>query len=94
MTKLREAKHDIKFTKKFKVFKIPKNYIISYQSPFKKALDMFILILAIFNSFVVPWEFAFLSAHEKEGSFVIDEFIDTIFFIDILMSFFTSSLTK
>ena len=76
------------------MYRIPENYIISYQSPFKKALDMFILILAIFNSFVVPWEFAFLSAHEKEGSFVIDEFIDTIFFIDILMSFFTSSLTK
>ena len=67
---------------------------MSYDSHFKAIWDIFVLILAIYNSFIVPFEFAFISKHERAEENVLDIIIDVIFFVDLILSFFTSAITR
>ena len=43
----------------FRKFKIPRKYIISYNTDIKYTWDIFVLALAVFSGFIVPLELAF-----------------------------------
>ena len=75
-------------------YRLPENYVISFQSYFKKTWDLIVLIIAIYNSFVVPYMFAFYSKHDLEKLSIEDIIIDSIFVIDIILMFMTSFMTK
>lgn len=52
------------------------------------------LLIAIYNSFVVPFTFAFFSKYDQAKASIEDYVIDSIFIIDIILMFMTSTLTK
>ena len=45
--------------------KIKPKYIISYKNPIRIMWDYIIIILAIWNSFMMPFEFAFLHGQHE-----------------------------
>ena len=69
--------------------------MISMKSKFKRSWDVFIIVCAIYNSFMVPFDFAFKSETEKNNHTPIaDMVIDVLFFVDILLMFFTSTISR
>ena len=57
-------------------------------SPFKIKWDMVVIVLSIWNSISIPFEFAFPESMEGNSSFtVIDYIIDFLFAFDILINF-------
>jgi predicted MPP superfamily phosphohydrolase len=67
--------------------------MISYKSKFKFYWDIIILILAIFNSFLIPFEQAFLPVLQKNATLIIvDTGVEIMFLLDIIFCFFTSVL--
>jgi hypothetical protein len=80
-------------TKKFTLFecRIPPNRMISYKNPYKKWVDLFIIVLAIFNSVFFPIELAFRPHFAVTvGYKVFDILVDVIFVLDIVVMYFTS----
>jgi hypothetical protein len=70
---------------------IPKKWIISYKSLLKKRWDVFVLILAIINSFMIPMEQAFKPEYDKTiAKIILDNLVDIVFICDIFLSFLTS----
>lgn len=66
-------------------------YIIPHANAHKINFDLFVLILAVWNSFIVPVEVAF----EPEWMTIwvylcLEYFIDFVFVVDIVLNFFTS----
>jgi hypothetical protein len=74
---------------------IPDSWMISYRSKFKKNWDSFILILAIYNSLVIPLDQALKPLWLKHSTIpYINYFIDFMFLLDIIITFFTSIMTR
>ena len=65
-------------------------------NPFKIKWDLFIIILAVFNSVTLPIELSVLPPFMKGNNLlaVINHLIDLMFFIDILVSFKTTYVNK
>lgn len=64
---------------------------MSYRSKFKINWDIFVMCLAILNSFMIPFEQAFKPEYDKTiVKYVIDLMVDMVFLVDIIISFFTS----
>jgi hypothetical protein len=75
----------------FNCFKIPLKYIITYKNKNKEKWDIFIILMAIVNSFCVPLQLSFdLDAETMDWLGRFDIFIDCVFIIDIILMFFTS----
>ena len=71
--------------------KIPEKYIVSYKNKTKLKWDYFVLVLAIWNAIVIPFDQAFEPYALREGSIVLLNFtIDLVFLVDIILGFFTS----
>ena len=78
-----------------KIFVASEKRIISYKNVFKEAWDVFIIILAIYNSLVIPLEMAFeIAIFETLAYRILDNLLDLIFLIDIVLTFFTSFLSN
>ena len=71
-------------------------WILSYKDPRKKNWDLFILLLAIFNSFQVYIVYSFGNKliNELVWLKIIDILIDFVFVVDIIIMFFTSFLNR
>lgn len=67
-------------------------YIIRNNSGFRMSWDLFVIILAIWNSFTLPIEISFTSFmfFRSIGVKVFNYMIDFIFFFDILINFRTT----
>ena len=75
------------------------NYIIHYNSQFRIKFDLLIVLLALFTCFKIPLELSFGEElmFTEQGRFylhLIDHIIDFIFFIDIILNFFTSFINS
>lgn len=71
--------------------RLSRKRIISYKSNFKKKWDIFVLILAIINSFMIPFEQAFKPEYDNTWTkIVLDSMVDIVFIFDIGLSFITS----
>lgn len=81
---------------KQKVFRrISSNWLISFKSTYKVVWDYLVLILAIYNSLMIPFEQAFPNDYTKSTfSEYLDMAIDIVFVIDIGLMFFTTRLNK
>lgn len=68
--------------------------VISYRR--KEKWDLFILVLAIVNSFTVPLELVFdnFSWLEETWYSVLDTFVDVMFLIDLVLMFWTTFRSK
>ena len=72
-----------------------KKCMFSYKSPFKKAWDVFVIGLAIYNSLLIPFDLAFKSEFARTPIFeTLDGFVDLCFLVDIIFTFMTSFLNK
>ena len=72
-----------------RISKFMEGKIISYKS--KDQWDIFIIVLAIFNSFTIPFELAFEFDFMKALSYkIISVLIDILFTVDIVLMFLTS----
>ena len=68
---------------------------VSYKSKSKKIWDFSVLLVAIFNSLVIPFEQAFKAKIFKEPAFeAVDYVIDLIFLLDVILTFQTSFMDK
>ena len=68
---------------------------MSMKSAFKQTWDMMVLLFAIYNSLLIPLEQAFPGeALVNPTMAVVDTIIDFIFFIDIVLMFFTSCINR
>ena len=68
---------------------------MSYKSNFKSIWDIFVLILAVYNSMQVPYEHAFRPEIMNHIVFTtLNTVIDVVFVVDIVMMFFTSVISK
>jgi hypothetical protein len=73
--------------------KVPEKYIISYKNKNKKIWDMFVLMLAMYNSMMIPMDQAFSPEFKfYQTSIIMDGMIDFVFLIDIILMFSTSYL--
>ena len=81
-----------KYWNKFKKnIKVPEKYIISYKNNYKERWDIFVLLLALQNSFIIPLDLAFEPKFTSYKGFAnFDLFVDIIFVIDMIIMFFTS----
>lgn len=53
--------------------------------------DLIVIILAIYNAIMIPFEFAFSPEYlESTGYQVADYFIDFLFFLDVVINFRTT----
>lgn len=69
----------------------PKFMIISFRSKAKRYWDLFVLILALYNSIMIPLDQAFYPWWRTNAASVgIDVGIDLVFMIDISLMFLTS----
>ena len=66
---------------------------MSYKSKFKENWDLSVLFLAIYNSVGIPLELAFYKS-DNYYLMVFSNFIDLVFFIDLIIMFFTSYRNK
>ena len=68
-----------------------KNLIISYSNKYRIKWDLFVILLAIYNSITLPLVLAFEPPFLK-GSFLdtFDMFIDFLFLLDIIITFRTT----
>ena len=76
-------------------FKIPRKYIISYDTEKKYTWDIFVVALAVLSGFLVPLELAFKPYFTQETWFItMNYFIDFLFLVDLILGFFTSFINK
>lgn len=74
---------------------IPKKYIISYKHEKKQNWDVFILLLALQNSLLVPIQLAFKPDALDAILYVIfDNLVDILFIVDMAVMFLTSFLNN
>ena len=60
----------------------------------KRKWDGFVIVLAVYNSFQIPFNQAFVPYFFETSFFnFVDLIIDTVFLIDIILMFFTSILS-
>ena len=65
--------------------------IIRYHNPYRIKWDLFVIILAVYNSIFLPLEIAFRPSFLKHQNLVnINHVIDAIFGIDIIISYRTT----
>ena len=82
-------------TKEKLKLRIPKEYIISFKTKMKKRWDVMIMVLAIYNSFIIPYDIVFKPYFRDYWSFIgINYFIDIIFIFDLIVGFFTSFINN
>lgn len=75
--------------------KLNSRYIISYKNPRKEQWDLFVLILAIQNSIMIPVDMAFNPGFTDSLPYkIFDNVVDAIFLIDIILMFMTSYMNK
>ena len=73
------------------VYKIPKKYIISHKNETKEVWDFFILVLAVYNSFLVPYQFSFKPYFlQSSADRLFTLAVDLIFLSDLILGFFTT----
>ena len=71
--------------------KLPERYILSYKTPFKQYWDLIILLLAVYNSIMIPVEQCYKPKFLQSAGFsALNLLIDFIFLVDIILMFFTS----
>lgn len=65
---------------------------ISFRNPYKEKWDVFIIILAIYNSVVIPLDFVFFPQEIKDSVVLntLNNITDSMFIIDIIIMFFTT----
>lgn len=74
---------------------IPEGWIISHKSWYRKLWDWVILLLAIFNSLLIPYELGFGVEISLIGPLhTADIAIDYIFLFDLILNIFTSRRDK
>lgn len=77
------------------VFTADAKRIISHKNVFKEVWDVFIIVLAIYNSMVIPLEMSFdLPIFQSLSYQIVDNLLDLIFLADIILTFFTSYISK
>jgi hypothetical protein len=65
--------------------------MISYKDFRKKRWDYLIMFLAIYNGFLIPYDFTFRPYFTQTDWFVIFSlFIDFVFVVDLILGFFTT----
>jgi hypothetical protein len=65
--------------------------LVRINDPRKTQWDLFIIVLAVYNCYSIPFEVAFEPAiMESAGFTVLNSIIDTLFFVDILVAFRTT----
>ena len=68
---------------------------MSFRNKYKQTYDVIAMICAIINSFFIPLEFNFAFKIFETYSYAIwDNAIDLLFFIDIILTFFTSYINE
>jgi len=71
--------------------RINKRHLISIRNKRKEQWDIFILLMAFQNSFMVPFDLAFSPDFTRNAIYsVFDSLVETFFAIDILLQFFTT----
>lgn len=65
--------------------------VINPRNKFMKKWDIVMLLLLLYTAVVTPYEVAFL-ATEWNFLFVLNRFVDALFFMDLIMNFFMASL--
>lgn len=71
--------------------KIPEKYIISVKNKCKDVWDIFILLLALQNSILIPLDFSFKPAFVEFSFYkVFDLMVDLCFLIDMILMCLTS----
>lgn len=74
---------------------VNEKYIISHRNPRKKQWDLFVLLLSFQNSIITPLDLAFNPPFTQSLIFqIIDNLWDFMFFIDMVIMFFTSYVNK
>ena len=72
---------------------VPEKYIISYKNKLKEDWDMFVLLLAFQNSFIIPIDLSLSPKFsENIGYIVFDSFVDLLFLADMVIMCLTSYL--
>jgi potassium voltage-gated channel Eag-related subfamily H protein 8 len=66
---------------------------MSFSDPRRIRWDIFVIILAIWNCFYLPFSISF-HPHEPLGISIFNYFIDSMFYIDIILNFRTTFFTK
>ena len=75
--------------------RIPRRYMISYKSKNKNRWDLLILLFAVYNSLMIPFEQAFKSEYFENAIVkALDNIIDIVFIFDLLLMFCTSVINK
>ena len=70
-----------------------RSYIIRHSSPRRYYWDLFVIMLALYNSFMTPFQFSFnymMGLTETSPWKQIDIVIDLIYVVDIIVGFMTS----
>lgn len=71
-----------------------KKFIIVYNSQLRLGFDLFVVVLALFTCFEIPIRFSFgTQFYSNEGIEIVhmvDHVVDGVFFIEIVLNFFTS----
>ena len=74
---------------------IPQKYIISYRSPFLTYWDIFILLCAAYNSFMIPFDIPVKPEWRNTNTLIaIDVIIELLFVADIIIMFLSSYMDK
>ena len=72
-------------------YKLPEKYILSFKTPFKQYWDLIILLLAVYNSIMIPIEQCYKPKILQSAGFsAFNLLVDFIFLVDIILMFFTS----
>ena len=83
------------FRKIMKHSRLPKKFIISYRNPKKEQWDIFILLMAVQNSFMVPIDIAFAPEFTNHPLYnFFDSLVEIFFVIDIILQFITSFMNR
>lgn len=78
----------------FSFVKIPPKYIFSYKAWYKRWWDIYIILLAILQSLIIPFELAFKSSHDVLVLFLLQNFVDFCFLVDVILMMFSSYLNR
>lgn len=66
-------------------------YIIRESSKFRLKWDIYIIVMALYNSITIPLNLAFNTSQlDSIGVTIFESFIDLSFFIDIMLNFRTT----
>lgn len=76
--------------KEIRATNMPKWYIVMPNSIFYMVWQLVIVILLFYFATYIPFEIAFLNPAETYWRAAIDYSIDFIFFLDIVINFFTA----